>query len=312
MAKSWIDDAWLRDSVDANGNRIPPTAAMRRAAGTDPEKAKRVIPPEHRTARYGKGSRWVVYWTAPDGRHRKAFGNRADAEAFRADMEDDIRSGRYIDPRGGERTVADAYREWIGTLVNVKESTAAGYERAYRTTIGPKWADTPLGAIDRGMITAWVRDLLDGNAPGPLKGPLAPSTAAQRLFVLTMILEHAVRTRLIPANPASGIRARHTVDARPLSDRRSDPPDRRRRRNARLAPRAAHRIAPRPDHDPPASLHGAPRRRARRPSRRRRPLPVAPHPHHPDGHAAARWPAGRGHPEERAEPSRAHPRVPAP
>ena len=173
MAKSWIDDAWLRDAVDGDGNRIPPTAAMRRAAGADPEKAKKTIPPEHRTARYGKGSRWVVYWNAPDGRRRKAFRSRADAEAFRAGMEDDLRSGRYIDPRGGERTVADAYREWIGTLVNIKESTAAGYESAYRTTIGPKWAGTPLGAIDRSMVTAWVRDLLDGNAPGPLKGPLA-------------------------------------------------------------------------------------------------------------------------------------------
>lgn len=64
MAKSWIDDAWLRDAVDRDGNRIPPTAAMRRAAGADPEKAKKTIPPEHRTARYGKGSRWVVYWNA--------------------------------------------------------------------------------------------------------------------------------------------------------------------------------------------------------------------------------------------------------
>ncbi|WP_288921729.1 hypothetical protein [uncultured Bifidobacterium sp.] len=152
MAKSWIDDAWLRDAVDRDGNRIPPTAAMRRAAGADPEKAKKTIPPEHRTARYGKGSRWVVYWNAPDGRRRKAFRSRADAEAFRAGMEDDLRSGRYIDPRGGERTVADAYREWIGTLVNIKESTAAGYESAYRTTIGPKWAGTPLGAIDRSMV----------------------------------------------------------------------------------------------------------------------------------------------------------------
>lgn len=214
MAKSWIDDAWLRDAVDRDGNRIPPTAAMRRAAGADPEKAKKTIPPEHRTARYGKGSRWVVYWNAPDGRRRKAFRNRADAEAFRAGMEDDLRSGRYIDPRGGERTVADAYREWIGTLVNIKESTAAGYESAYRTTIGPKWAGTPLGAIDRSMVTAWVRDLLDGNAPGPLKGPLAASAATQRLFVLTMILDHAVRMRLIPANPASGIRVRATPSTR--------------------------------------------------------------------------------------------------
>lgn len=125
MAKSWIDDAWLRDAVDRDGNRIPPTAAMRRAAGADPEKAKKTIPPEHRTARYGKGSRWVVYWNAPDGRRRKAFRSRADAEAFRAGMEDDLRSGRYIDPRGGERTVADAYREWIGTLVNIKVTANA-------------------------------------------------------------------------------------------------------------------------------------------------------------------------------------------
>ncbi|MBM6687145.1 hypothetical protein H9X89_16470, partial [Faecalicatena contorta] len=64
------------------------------------------------------------------------------------------------------------------------------------------------------MVTAWVRDLLDGNAPGPLKGPLAASTVTQRLFVLTMILDHAVRMRLIPANPASGIRVRATPSTR--------------------------------------------------------------------------------------------------
>lgn len=214
MAKAWIDDAWLRDSVDKNGNRIPPTAAMRRAAGADPEKAKRTIPPEHRTARYGKGSRWVVYWAAPDGRHRKSFRNRADAEAFKAGMEDDIRAGKYIDPRDSERTLANAYRAWIESRADVKGSTLAGYERVYASSIGPKWGDTPVGLIDADMIGRWIRELLDGTAPGTHKGPVKASTAAQHLIVLGAILQYAVDRRWIPANPARGIRIRQTPSTR--------------------------------------------------------------------------------------------------
>ena len=181
MAKSWIDDAWLRDAVDRDGNRIPPTAAMRRAAGADPEKAKKTIPPEHRTARYGKGSRWVVYWNAPDGRRRKAFRSRADAEAFRAGMEDDLRSGRYIDPRGGERTVADAYREWIGTLVNIKVTANAIIHRNTGLA-GPvlvKAFTTRVEVVSLGGLNGLSSDDLLNGVSLPVNPPLFARFVAQ-------------------------------------------------------------------------------------------------------------------------------------
>ena len=108
MSKAWIEDLWLtepRETLpDGSKVKIPVPSSVTKSLAAymkTPEKAK--VPGKFKTARYGHGKRWRVSWwaTLPDGskkRSSKAFSTRADDESFAAAMEDDIRSGRYVDP----------------------------------------------------------------------------------------------------------------------------------------------------------------------------------------------------------------------
>ena len=99
MARVFIVDRWLKN--DENGN--PPTAAMKRSLANvkDPMKAK--VPAEHRSSTYGKYDRWRCRWYAEaqgvKTEKSKTFRLLSDAEEFKAAMEDDIRRGRYHDPK---------------------------------------------------------------------------------------------------------------------------------------------------------------------------------------------------------------------
>ena len=113
MSKAWIEDLWLtepRETLpDGSKVKIPVPSSVTKSLAAymkTPEKAK--VPGKFKTARYGHGKRWRVSWwaTLPDGskkRSSKAFSTRADAESFAAAMEDDIRSGRYVDPADADR-----------------------------------------------------------------------------------------------------------------------------------------------------------------------------------------------------------------
>lgn len=72
-----------------------------------------------RTTEFGKGMRWRVTWYADRERRRRSFASRKDAEAFAASLEDDIRSGRYVDPRDLERTIGSAGEAGFALLVPV-------------------------------------------------------------------------------------------------------------------------------------------------------------------------------------------------
>lgn len=61
-----------------------------------------------RTAKYGRGKRWLAVWSGPDGtEHTKAFDRKADAERHGASMEADQLRGLYVDPRRGAQLVRD-------------------------------------------------------------------------------------------------------------------------------------------------------------------------------------------------------------
>ena len=64
MAKAWIRDRWLKSKAVVDGVELTPTTGMKRQVAANPD----------------------------------------TAEARAAELNDDIRSGRYVDPRGGNRT----------------------------------------------------------------------------------------------------------------------------------------------------------------------------------------------------------------
>ena len=81
---------------------LPPSAKHSLAMFAD-EVGKAKVPDEFKSKDYGKGARWAVRWRVDGTGRRKLFRYRADAEAFRAEIEDRIRSNRYMDPKDSYR-----------------------------------------------------------------------------------------------------------------------------------------------------------------------------------------------------------------
>lgn len=181
MARAWITDLWVKDAraVMPDGSRvkISPTAAEL--------KSLRTLPEHFRTARFGAGKRWRVGWYEPDGRERgRLFSTKSDAEAYIAELEDDLRAGRYTPPELAGQTFQTLADTWLASKRSIKESTTGGYQGDLAVHILPKWGDTPINTITRPMLEEWVRELEAGTAPraysgkaaGREVGPLAPRT----------------------------------------------------------------------------------------------------------------------------------------
>ncbi|MEU1747612.1 tyrosine-type recombinase/integrase [Micromonospora arida] len=66
-----------------------------------------------------------------------------------------------------------------------------------RAHLLPQWAEWPLGRIDYLAVQEWVTNL--GRT-------LAPSTTAKHLGLLSMIMQTAIRARLLAVNPCEGVR----------------------------------------------------------------------------------------------------------
>lgn len=224
MARAWIEDLWLTDATvtmpDGSVVKTPPSAAMKRSLAAhpdDPLKAR--VPQEYRTARYGKGKRWRVNWRAacPDGvtkKKTKAFSDYKNAESFVAAMEDDIRAGRYIDPRDGERRFGDVAQLWLAAQGNVKGSTYNRYTRELKYYIYPRWQHVAIASITQDDVIAWVHALQQATAPVNFNTarrphPLGPSSIRNIVKVIFGgILKFAAdpHRRWILFNPVDGIK----------------------------------------------------------------------------------------------------------
>lgn len=166
MARAWVDDRWVKDATvtmpDGTTQRISPTPAQ--------VKSLKSLPDHFKRGKFGQGSRWAVMWREQqmDGTTKlrsKDFKLRRDAEAFAAELEDDIRTGRYIDPTQRERPYRELAEAWLLSKGKIKDSTYRRYRRDLDNYVLPRWATTPIGSIKREDADEWVQQLRDGTAP---------------------------------------------------------------------------------------------------------------------------------------------------
>ncbi|UOQ58136.1 site-specific integrase [Leucobacter allii] len=207
MARAWITDLWVKDAhalmPDGAKVRISPSAAEL--------KNLRTLPEHFRTARYGKGSRWRVGWYEPDGGERgRLYGSKADAEAYLAELEDNIRMGKYAPPEKTEQRFKELADTWMKSKRRPKAVSIDAYRTDLAVHILPKWAETPINRISREAIDAWIDDLVTGTAPRTYTGRsegreikgLAPSRVRDivgRTF--TSVLRYAHDEGWMPRNP---------------------------------------------------------------------------------------------------------------
>lgn len=209
--KVTIDDLWLKNDDDGN----PPSRAAKRSLANSRDPMKANVPEKWRKSRYGVGMRWRCHWTiVKDGRRVqrvKQFARLAEAQEYAAAMEDDIRRGRYRDPRQELRVLDDVAGEWIASKVDLKPGTAGRYARELRLYILPKWGGMTLRELRPDMLQEWVGQLMDGGYPAALPDgrdskPLSARSIRNIMkVVLKGIFDYAVSNRWIGENPVDRV-----------------------------------------------------------------------------------------------------------
>lgn len=128
--------------------------------------------------------RWRCRWyTIEDEKrcqHSKSFHKLADAEAFQAGMEDDVRRGRYADPNNARKPFRDIADMWLRSKNHVSEGVRARYECELRVYVNPRWSNTPIGSITLDDVARWVSDLSTGNYPVSLAEERKPKPLSPR------------------------------------------------------------------------------------------------------------------------------------
>ena len=205
MAKAWIRDRWLKAKAVVDGVETAPTARMRRQVAANPDTAD--VPDALKTADYGRGMRWQVCWRADGRQHRESLATHEAAEARVAELNDDIRSGRYIDPKGGRRTLDEVFGMWLADHTGVRPSTIDNYRHRYDAMVRPRFGSMRIGDIDERAVRAWVSDLDSGAIRTKRGRPFSKcSIAIGTRRVLGSILRYAVRRRWLTADPTAGVR----------------------------------------------------------------------------------------------------------
>ena len=146
------------------------------------------------------GRRWRVRYRTPDRRQtdKRGFVTKRDARAFAASIEVQKVSGQFVYPAAGRVTVSELSPAW---LEKKKRSTAATHfrtlESSWRNHVYPVWGNRFIAEITLDEVEAWVTAMA-GQGQGT-------TTVRRAHAVLLGILNDAVKSRRLVANPARGV-----------------------------------------------------------------------------------------------------------
>ena len=141
---------------------------------------------------------YLARYRGPDGRERsKSFAKAGDADRWRRAELAKMDRAEWTDPRMAEATIAELGSTWLAGKAGLKPSTRATYDALLRTHVNPVWGRVPVGKVRHEDVATWVQRM---TARG-----LSASRTRQAFIVLGQVLELAVRSRRIPANPARGV-----------------------------------------------------------------------------------------------------------
>ena len=158
----------------------------------------------YRRAAYGQPAAdgWRARYRRPDGTlgSQSGFATEKAAEEWGNDQESLIRRKLWVDPRDAEtpfESFAEGYLKAIRPRLT--DGTAAKYRAHLDNQLLPQWAAWPLIGIFNSYveIEKWVSELHDDYAE---------STVASVFATFSTFLNAAVRARIIPASPCSGVR----------------------------------------------------------------------------------------------------------
>ncbi|GAA2015382.1 tyrosine-type recombinase/integrase [Brevibacterium samyangense] len=145
------------------------------------------------------GTRYRVRWYDDERRERqkRGFVRKRDAEEFASRIAVALSDGTYTRPTAGNVTVEALGDAWIARQTHLKASTKRGYVSGWENYVKPRWGSVRASGVRKTAVSAWVAEMSEGRSY---------TTVTRNLGILRSILADAVDDRIIPNNPAEGIK----------------------------------------------------------------------------------------------------------
>jgi hypothetical protein len=141
-----------------------------------------------------KGTVYEVRFRDGEGRQRsRTFETKDEARAFQSAVLADLREGTYVAPSAGTVPFRVVAEQWFAAQLQLKRRTQITYRSAIDHNLATLH-DKPVGRITYGDVQAIVTAM---TAAGR-----RPSTVRNVLMVARLILDEAVRRKMIPKVPS--------------------------------------------------------------------------------------------------------------
>lgn len=145
-----------------------------------------------------RGNSWRARYRGPDHKERsKSFRRKIDAERWLAQQRTLIASGDWTDPAQARVTFGSYADSWLNARADLKPKTRFQYRFLLDRHVLPTWGSVAIGKVTFEGVSRWAASL---HASG-----VGPSALRQSVFVLSAVLDHAVKARRIRTNPARGV-----------------------------------------------------------------------------------------------------------
>ncbi len=146
-----------------------------------------------------RGKWQILYRDPATGRERSAgtFTRKSDATRQRQAVEYKTQTGEWIDPTLQATPYVEWAQTWLDTKTHLKPKTLATYESLFNSRILPRFGEARLRDIRTIDIEQWISAMHDEG--------LSASTIRKAHGILSQTLKAAVRSRMLPNNPADGV-----------------------------------------------------------------------------------------------------------
>lgn len=141
---------------------------------------------------------WAATVYTPAGRRTESNELKGTVVTWAAEQERAVARGDWIDPKSGQVTIGECWERFAAGR-RLEKASRKRDESHWRVHVKPRWARTPVSAVLKPDVSAWV--------VGMERKKVGAATIQGALGVLRSILESAVDARLIRDNPARKVRA---------------------------------------------------------------------------------------------------------
>jgi integrase len=143
--------------------------------------------------------KWRARYRDHSGKeHSSHFDRKVDAHRWLDEVTASVLTGNYVDPQSAKKPFKEYAEEWRRSQPH-RPSTARAVEQHLRVHAYPKWETRTLGGIKPGDVQRWVTSLTTAHG-------LAASTTRTVFNTVNAVFSAAVRDRMIPRNPCTGVK----------------------------------------------------------------------------------------------------------